>query len=157
MSRAPDPIRIDEADPRSTDARACLSAYYAELARRFPGGFDVALSRDPEAEEMIRPKGAFLVAREGGLPVACAGLKGRGDWGEVKRLWVAPRARGRGLAGRLMARIETAARELGMTHLRLDTNVALPEAAALYRKAGWHEIERFNDDPYAHLFFGKRL
>ena len=156
-TRPAEPARIDEADPASPDARRCLAAYYAELARRFPGGFDVTLSRDPEAQDMIPPRGVFLLARQGDRPVACAGLKGHGHWGEVKRLWVAPEARGAGLAGRLMARIETAARGLGMALLRLDTNAALPEAAALHRKAGWTAIDRFNDDPYAQLFFEKHL
>jgi len=148
---------IREADPAGAGARACLAAYYAELARRFPGGFDVTLSRDPEASAMRRPRGVFLLAEGPEGPVACVGLKGQGDWAEVKRLWVAPAARGAGLATRLMAGVETVARELGISLLRLDTNAALPEAAALYRKAGWTEIPRFNDDPYAQLFFEKRL
>ncbi|MCB2133910.1 MAG: GNAT family N-acetyltransferase, partial [Rhodobacteraceae bacterium] len=80
-----------------------------------------------------------------------------GRWGEVKRVWVSPSTRGMGLATRLMARIETAARDLGMTLLRLDTNSALPEAVAMYRKAGWTEIPRFNDDPYPDVFFEKGL
>ncbi|OYX40945.1 MAG: hypothetical protein B7Z02_17390 [Rhodobacterales bacterium 32-67-9] len=157
MTRAdPAPhITIDEADPRGTAARICLAAYYAELARRFPGGFDVALSRDPDATDMVRPKGAFFVASMNGRPVACVGLKGHGQWGEVKRLWVSPSARGQRLATCLMALIETAARDLGMTRLRLDTNSALPEAVALYRAAGWTEIPRFNDDPYPDVFFEK--
>ena len=152
-----DEITIDEADPRCASARTGLAAYYVELARRFPGGFDVTLSRDPDAADMLRPKGTFLIARRGPDTIACAGLKGHGSWGEVKRLWVDPSVRGHGLATRLMSRIETAARDMGMTALRLDTNSALPEAVAMYRKAGWTEIPRFNDDPYAQLFFEKRL
>jgi hypothetical protein len=56
-----------------------------------------------------------------------------------------------------MAAVEDAARDLGMTTLRLDTNSALPEAAQLYRGTGWREIPRFNDDPYPDLFFEKAL
>jgi hypothetical protein len=52
---------------------------------------------------------------------------------------------------------ESAARELSIKVLRLDTNSALPEARQLYRSSGWTEIERFNDDPYPDLFFEKRL
>lgn len=152
-----DQIAIAEADPRSGDARGALAACYAGLAQRFPGGFDVTLSRDPDAQDMIRPGGIFLIARSEHRPVACVGLKGRNNWGEVKRLWVAPEARGKGLATRLMEQIERTARDLGMILLRLDTNSALPEAAAMYRRSGWAEIKRFNDDPYAHLFFEKRL
>src|SRR5260363_18627 len=87
-----------------------------------------------------------------------SGLKGAGGpLAEIKRLWVAPAARGLGLARRLMDAAETAARQLSITTLRLDTNSALGEAMQLYRRTGWTEIERFNDDPYPDLFFEKRL
>jgi len=145
-------------DPRSTEARYCLGEYYGELARRFAQGFDVARSRDPDAQDMCRPRGAFLVAISDGLSVGCVGLKGTGgELAEIKRLWVAPSARGLGLARRLMDAAESAARTLGITVLRLDTNSALPEAGQLYRTSGWREIARFNDDPYPDLFFEKRL
>ena len=151
-------IAIVETDPRIPAARHCLTAYYGELARRFEGGFEVKLSRDPEATDMLRPRGAFFVAMSEGLPLGCVGLKGRGDgWAEIKRLWVSETARGLGLARRLMTAAEDAARELGIETMRLDTNSALPEAAALYRKSGWREIDRFNDDPYPDLFFEKTL
>ena len=66
-------IAIEEMDPRGDDARYCLGEYYAELARRFESGFDVSLSRNPEADDMIRPRGAFLVAMSDGLPIGCVG------------------------------------------------------------------------------------
>lgn len=148
-------IVLEEIHPRDEVARYCLGEYYAELGRRFAGGFDVSLSRDPDAEEMVRPRGVFLVAMLDGLPLGCVGLKG--GTGEVKRLWVAPAARGFGLSKRLMTAVEDAARELAIPCLRLDTNSALPEAVQLYRRTGWAEIPRFNDDPYPDTFFEKRL
>lgn len=150
-------IDIQETDPRTPDAVTCLTHYFAELSARFEQGFQVELSKDPEADTMIAPVGAFYVLRDADRLLGCGGLKGHGDWGEVKRVWIAPEARGRGLARRLMERIETAGRALGMTHLRLDTNSQLPEAVALYQRLGWHEIERFNDDPYPDQFFEKAL
>lgn len=150
-------IVIEEMDPRCETARYCLNEYYAELARRFEKGFDVSLSRDPDAKDMIRPRGAFLVAMSDGLPIGCVGLKGGRTYAEVKRLWVAPSARGLGLARRLMEATEAAARDLSIKVLRLDTNRALPEALQLYRATGWTEIERFNDDPYPDYFFEKVL
>ena len=151
-------ISIDLLDPRSEPARYCLGEYYAELSRQFARGYDVALSRDPDATDMIAPRGAFFVALSDGLPLGCVGLKGAGSpLAEIKRLWVAPAARGLGLARRLMDAAETAARQLLITTLRLDTNSALGEAMQLYRRTGWTEIERFNDDPYPDLFFEKRL
>ena len=151
-------IVIEEVAPGDDKARYCLAEYYAELARRFDKGFDVTLSRDPEAGDMIRPRGVFLVAVSDGIPIGCVGLKGHGgETGEIKRLWVSPAARGLGLARRLMTAAEEAARDLSIRILRLDTNSALPEAERLYRSSGWTEIERFNDDPYPDLFFEKRL
>lgn len=147
-----------ELDPRDALARDCLARYYEELARRFPAGFEVSRSRDPDANDMVAPRGAFFVATARDRGLGCVGLKGTGgEVAEIKRLWVAPTARGMGLARRLMTAAEARARELGVAVLRLDTNRALPEAAALYRRTGWTEIARFNDDPYAEVFFEKRL
>ena len=107
---------------------------------------------------MQRPNGVFLVAFRDEQPMACVGLKSSGgNVAEVKRLWIAPEARGQGLATRLMTEVEGVARDLGVELLRLDTNRALPEAVAMYRKLGWCEISRFNDDPYADYFFEKPL
>lgn len=153
-----DRITLETQDPRSPAALQCLRAYYAELAARLPHSFDVSLSCDPQAEAMMAPHGAFLVAMSDGLPLGCVGLKGTdAGYAEIKRLWVAPAARGLGLARRLMAAAEAAAQGLGIALLRLDTNSALPEAVALYHATGWTEIARFNDDPYPDVFFEKRL
>ena len=153
-----DRIAIEEADPRDDAARYCLGEYYSELGRRFETGFDVSRSRDPDAADMVRSRGAFLLAMSDGLPIGCVGLKGSGgELAEVKRLWICPTARGFGIAKRLMHAIETVARELSVKTLRLDTNSALPEALKLYRTSGWVEIDRFNEDPYPDHFFEKHL
>ncbi|MGY4289751.1 DNA-binding MarR family transcriptional regulator [Bradyrhizobium sp. LM2.7] len=153
-----DRIALNEMDPRSDAARYCLGEYYSELGRRFKQGFDVSLSRDPDAKDMRRPRGTFVVAISDTLPIGCVGLKGTDHgYAEIKRLWVAPAARGLRLGRRLMDAAENAARELGIELLRLDTNSALAEAGQLYRRSGWSEIPRFNDDPYPDLFFEKRL
>jgi GNAT superfamily N-acetyltransferase len=151
-------ISIAEVNPRGEEARYCLGEYYGELSRRFKGGFEVSLSRDPDAADMMSPRGAFFVAMSDGLPLGCIGLKGNaGELAEIKRLWVAPSARGLGLGRRLLEAAEQAARDLSVRILRLDTNSALPEASRLYHSTGWTEIERFNDDPYPDMFFEKRL
>ncbi len=154
----PPGIRIAEIDPEAADARYCLGEYYATLARRFETGFEVTKSLDPDAGALRPPFGAFLLALSGDAPLGCVALKGSGgEVGEIKRLWIAPAARGMGLATRLMEAAETRARTLGMTTLRLDTNRALTEAIALYRRLGWIEIPAFNAEPYAHHWFEKRL
>jgi DNA-binding MarR family transcriptional regulator/GNAT superfamily N-acetyltransferase len=151
-------VTLEEMDPRSEQARYCLGEYYGELGRRFKQGFDVSLSRDPDAKDMRRPRGTFIIAMSDTLPIGCVGLKGTDHgYAEIKRLWVAPAARGLRLGRRLMDMTEDAARMLGIKLLRLDTNSALAEAGQLYRRGGWSEIPRFNDDPYPDLFFEKRL
>jgi DNA-binding MarR family transcriptional regulator len=153
-----DGVVIEEIDPADEAARYCLGRYYNELDARFPDGFEVARSCDPDAEAMIRPRGAFFVAMSDGLPVGCVALKGEdGGHAEIKRLWVDRGARGLGLARRLMAAAEDAAKELAIDVLRLDTNSALPEAERFYRAAGWTQIERYNDNPYAEVFFEKSV
>jgi GNAT superfamily N-acetyltransferase len=151
-------MRIEERDPADPAALACLAQYYAELDARFPGGFKIELSADPDAVDLIRPRGTFLVAFDGAAPVACVALRGtHKGYAEVKRMWIAESARGTGLARRLIARIEEIARELGIALLRLDSNRALTEAITVYRHWGWREISRFNEDPYAEVFFEKAL
>jgi DNA-binding MarR family transcriptional regulator len=71
-----DRIALAEMDPRSDEARYCLREYYAELGRRFKQGFDVSLSREPDAKDMRAPRGSFIVAMSDTLPIGCVGLKG---------------------------------------------------------------------------------
>ncbi|MGB7656480.1 MAG: GNAT family N-acetyltransferase [Novosphingobium sp.] len=151
-------LRLEECDPVDPAAQTCLAAYYAELDARFAGGFRVELSRDPGAADLVRPRGTFIVAFDGDQPVGCIALKGTDKgYAEIKRMWIASSQRGSGLAMRLMESAEGAARDLGITVLRLDTNSALADAIAIYRHWGWREIPRFNDDPYAEVFFEKSI
>ncbi|MXQ09794.1 GNAT family N-acetyltransferase [Alphaproteobacteria bacterium GH1-50] len=151
-------IVFEEVDYASEIATKCLTAFAAELSARLGVEFDLKKSGDPELSQMKHPNGTFVVARLGDMPIGCVGVKGRGDTlAEIKRMWIAPAARGLGLAHRLMTTAEEAARALGIETLRLDTNSTLVEAVGLYRKMGWSRIERFNDDPYPDLFFEKCL
>jgi GNAT superfamily N-acetyltransferase len=141
---------IAAADPTSPAATACLAAYYAELDRRFPGGFTPP-DPDPSLALMVPPAGTFLIA---GRSLGCVALLPESPGiAEVKRLWVAEAARGRGLGGQLMAAVADAARALGYARLRLDTSAHLPGAVAMYRRAGWTEIARYNANPFAHHWF----
>jgi GNAT superfamily N-acetyltransferase len=151
-------IVFEEVDYASDLATYCLTAFAAELSKRLNLEFDLKKSGDPELSQMKHPHGTFMVARLGEMPVGCVGIKGNGgNLAEVKRMWIAPAARGLGLARRMMTSAEDAARGLGIRTLRLDTNSTLVEAVGLYRAMGWVEIERFNDDPYPDLFFEKTL
>jgi len=97
------------------------------------------------------------VAILNGEPVGCGALKCHTAYGEIKRMWVAPSARGLGLGTRILLRLEDLARERGLPLLRLETNKTLTEAQSLYRRNGFREVPAFNDDPYAHHWFEKAL
>jgi DNA-binding MarR family transcriptional regulator len=151
-------VTIAEESPRSTDGRWCREQYFAELAQRFDGGFDIATGDPSDSADLLPPSGSFVVARLEGEPVGCGGLKTLdAGTGEVKRVWTAASARGIGVAGRIMQWLEQRAREMGFSVVRLDTNRSLTEAQALYRKLGYREIDRYNDNPYASHFFEKLL
>jgi ribosomal protein S18 acetylase RimI-like enzyme len=100
----------------------------------------------------------FLVARLRGETIGCAGLRlPPGAPAEIKRMWVAPQARGLGLGRRFLAELEARAARHGCDVLRLDTNKALTAAISLYRSCGFQEVTAFNDEPYAHHWFEKQI
>lgn len=144
--------------PTSADARWCVDEYFREIAQRFEFGFDPAKSNPASDEDMTPPRGYFVLARLDGYPVGCAVLKRKDQTtAEIKRMWTASYARGRGVARKVLQAIEDIAREIGVTTLQLETNRALKEAQALYRKAGFQEVPAFNDEAYAHHWFEKHL
>jgi DNA-binding MarR family transcriptional regulator/N-acetylglutamate synthase-like GNAT family acetyltransferase len=147
-------LAIEPEDPDSADSRWCLSHYYTELGERFEEDFDVARMSPLDSSSVE----AFLVARLGGQPAGCGVLKALGPrTGEITRMWVDRPHRGLGIAGRLLEALEQRAAEHGFEAVRLDTNRALAEAKAMYRAAGYVEIGRYNDNPYANHWFEKRL
>jgi len=150
-------VTIEPADPASADARFCIEAYLRELEQRFESGFDPTRSVSANPEELIPPAGLFLLARLDGRPVGCGGLKVTGRrLGEIKRMWVAPDARGLGIAQRMLDELEKQAVRMKLDALQLDTNRTLKEARALYLRNGYREIPRYNDNPYADHWFEKR-
>jgi DNA-binding MarR family transcriptional regulator/GNAT superfamily N-acetyltransferase len=151
-------VQVAVVDPRHPDARHCVRSYFAELADRFDGGFDPARTIPAADEELTLPAGLLLVARLHDEPVGCGALKLNGDGSaDVKRMWVSPTVRGLGLGRRLLAEIEARAAEHDVDTLRLETNGTLTEAIQLYRATGYREVAPFNDEPYAHHWFKKRL
>jgi GNAT superfamily N-acetyltransferase len=149
-------IVIEPEPEDSRDAQQCIAAYYAELDRRFDGGFDPG--DGGYAGKPADASGVFLIARLHGRAIGCGALKLLdASTAEIKRMWVAPDARGLGVARRLLDALESQARQAGMSRVVLDTNRSLGEAQALYRKAGYRDIERYNDNSYADFFFEKKL
>ena len=151
-------VEISVRDPADPAARACVRAYGDELGSRFDTGFDPARSLPAADQEMIPPAGVFLVATLHSEAVGCGGLKFHdGAPAEVKRMWVAPAARGLGLGRRLLAELESHAAAHGVSVLRLETNGTLAEAISLYRSSGYQEVAPFSGEPYAHHWFEKTL
>jgi GNAT superfamily N-acetyltransferase/DNA-binding MarR family transcriptional regulator len=151
-------VRFPVENPASADAQWCFEQYFAELAARFEAGFDPALSISADAHELTPPAGALFIARLRGKPVGCGALKLHGGApAELKRMWIAPDARSLGLGRRLLEALERYARDAGAPAVRLETNRALTEAIALYRRAGYVEVAPFNAEPYAHHWFEKQI
>ncbi|HET7466221.1 MAG TPA: bifunctional helix-turn-helix transcriptional regulator/GNAT family N-acetyltransferase [Candidatus Dormibacteraeota bacterium] len=151
-------VTIDVESPSTPDARSCIQQYFLELNERFDVGFDPARSISATERELVPPAGLLVVARLGGRPIGCGALKFHGRKPtELKRMWVARDARGLGLGRRLLADLERRAFDAGARTVRLETNRNLKEAIQLYRDSGYREVKPFNDEPYAHHWFEKRL
>jgi GNAT superfamily N-acetyltransferase len=140
---------VSELEIRVTGYRApvavtLVTAALADLAERYdhPGGDDTPV----HPAEFDPPGGAFLVAWLDGRPVGCGGwrsLPGGDEIAEIKRMYVAPEARGRGVAMALLRALEDSARLAGRKRTALETGHRQPEAIALYTKAGYARIEDF--------------
>jgi DNA-binding MarR family transcriptional regulator/GNAT superfamily N-acetyltransferase len=151
-------VEIAVTDPRLPAARHCLTTYFEEIAARFENGFDPALGVSASDAELTMPAGMLLVATLHGDPVGCGALKfGSDGTAHIKRMWVDQNVRGLGLGRRLLADLEAQAASQGARVVRLDTNKALTEAIAMYRAAGYYEVDAFNEEAYAHHWFEKLL
>jgi GNAT superfamily N-acetyltransferase len=108
--------------------------------------------------ELGPPGGTFVVGFEADAPVCCGGVKRLSDDAcEIKKMFVAPGARGRGVARDLLVELERRASELGFSVVRLDTGPRQPRAQRMYERAGYAAIENFNANPVATFFGEKRL
>jgi GNAT superfamily N-acetyltransferase len=154
----PAAVELVVVDPEHPDAAWCIDRYTEELNRRSARTFDASIGATALPEELRPPAGAFFVAYLDGEPVGCGAVKHRPDApAEIKRMWLAPEARGLGLGRRLLETLERHAREAGASVARIETNRDLAEAVALYATAGWREVAPFNDEPYADLWLEKEL
>lgn len=151
-------VRFEEIDITHESARKAIDSYFVELDERFPTGFDGDAYQDEDAATMSPPNGCFLVVRSDTRVLGCGGvLNLEPGIGEIKRMWIEPSMRGLGLGRRLLESLEGRVAEMGNRTVRLDTNSTLAEALALYNSAGYLEIDRYNDNPYARHWFEKPL
>ena len=151
-------VEVAAIDSSHLHAQYCLREYFRELDRRFDTGFDPALSIPADEEQLRPPAGLILVAMLRGDPIGCGALRFHGaEPAELKRMWVAESARGLGIGRRLLSELEARAVQNGAPAVRLETNGTLAEAISLYRSAGYFEVAAFNEEPYAHHWFEKRI
>ncbi|MFD4420498.1 GNAT family N-acetyltransferase [Agromyces sp. NPDC058484] len=157
-------MRFREVDVTSTEAVGVLDAYFAERAAGFPAAQGEYRPTYPTAAAFAPPAGVFLVVLDDDLVIGCGGVRRiepnpdtRESRYEVKHLWLAPAARGRGAGRRLLEELERRAVEFGAEELVLDTNASLEAAGGLYRSSGFTEIEPYNANPNATHWYGKRV
>jgi putative acetyltransferase len=149
-------MQIDIEDPSQPEIIALLRDGEAHSASLYPPESNHHLSLGALLASNVR----FLVARDAGGPAIGTGaLALHGDWAELKRMWVVPEARGRGVSKAILAALEAKARSEGVRILRLETGVESHAALALYQRAGFKRREPFGDyraDPLS-VFMQKDL
>jgi GNAT superfamily N-acetyltransferase len=124
----------------SPDARALVSALDAHLSERYTAAQRFGPNLRPD--QIDAGRGLFLVARVDGRAVGCGAVRLLGNSeAEVKRMWVDPAVRGQGIGRTLLARLESAACELGATRLVLETGIYQEEAIGLYQRSGFEPVE----------------
>ena len=148
-------ISVEKADPRDPAASALLKKSHALMESLFPAEDNFYLGIDALAEPHI----SFFVATKGGKTLGTVALADKGEYGEVKSMFVDEAARGLGVGAALLDRVEAAARAKGLPALMLETGNLLHAAHRLYARAGFTERGRFGDYPEANssLFMEKRL
>jgi DNA-binding MarR family transcriptional regulator/GNAT superfamily N-acetyltransferase len=151
-------VEITAVDPEHPDARYCQAEYVAELNRRSERGFDPSVGATALPHELRSPAGQFFVAYLHGEAIGCGAVKHHaGAPTEIKRMWIAPAARGLGLGRRLLEHLEACALASGARVARIETSAVSTEALALYRSTGWVEVAPFNDEPFADHWLEKAL
>jgi GNAT superfamily N-acetyltransferase len=147
---------ISEERADSAAVRWCFGQYAAELGRLFGYVVDEALPLG--SDDLTPPRGLVLVARRDGVAVGCGAVKLQHPRiAEIKRMWVAPHVRGRGIGRQLLAALEARALAAGKSVARLDSNERLQAALAMYYAHGYAEVAPFNAEPFATHWLEKEL
>jgi len=149
-------LRFAACDPDTSPASDLLAEMWAELNEVYDSPSRLDLPR-LSADDLRSPTGVYLVGREGESVVAGGGVRRLADGvAEIKRMFVRPPARSRGVAGALLVALEDAAVALGYGAVRLDTGPRQVHALSLYRSAGYVDVEPYNDNPFA-CFWGEKV
>jgi len=152
----PMPVTIASEPPDSPDARMLIAELDAYLIPLYP----IESHHGYPVEKLLAEGVDFFVARVDGAPAGCGAVKiFAAGCGEIKRMYVRPAFRGRGLGRRMMDRLEAHAAGRGAGILRLETGVRQTEAIGLYEKMEYRRIGPFGEyrpDPLSY-FYEKRL
>jgi GNAT superfamily N-acetyltransferase len=137
-------IRIVREEIAGAIASGLIRALNRELSETYPEEGATHFRLDPD--EVAEERGAFLVAYAEGETIGCGAIR-RIDPGtaEIKRMYVAPEARGRGVGRMVLEALEAEARRLGVKRIVLETGVRQLEALALYAQAGFTRIPAFGE------------
>jgi putative acetyltransferase len=148
-------LTIAPDDPADPAASALLTASHALMERLFPAESNHFLSIDELKAGNIH----FYTARQGATVLGCGALAVQDGYGELKSMFTAPEARGKGVAARILDRLEEKARALGLPVIRLETGDLLHEALRLYARHGFVQrgpFGSYREDP-ASIFMEKTL
>ena len=148
-------LRIEPASAASEDARRLIAALDTYLDSLYPPEENYLL----DIEALCQPEVSFMLAHMGDEAVGCGAIVARDGYAEVKRMFVDPAVRGRGIARHIVIALESAARARGLTHLRLETGTLMPEAQQLYTRCGFGVCRPFGEyeDNGASVFMEKRV
>jgi len=141
-------MQIAFEQPDQPDVHALIGELDAYLYALYPADSVYAL----DIAALLHPEVRFAVARDGaGAALGCGAVVITPEYGEIKRVYIRPQARGQGLARRLMETLEAAAIQNGCRTLVLETGPTQPEALALYERMGFRYCGPFGDYPEAPL------
>jgi GNAT superfamily N-acetyltransferase len=150
-------FRFARCDPEEPPASDLLAAMRSELNDTYET-FSRLDNPPLVAEELRPPGGSYLVAYEGEDAVGGGGLRRLAEGvAEIKRMYVRPEARSRGVARALLVALEDDALTLGYGVVRLDTGPKQVHALELYRSVGYVEVPPYNENPFACFWGEKRL
>jgi GNAT superfamily N-acetyltransferase len=150
-------VTIEREPSDSAASRELQDEFFEYVRDRYPG-WEPGMIPSADPAEVAPPNGSWVVAYADGSAVGCGGVKRlEGAVGEVKRVWLRPAARGRGIGRALMEALESDGRSLGLERLRLDTGDRQPEALGLFRALGYREIDDYNGNPFASHWMEKEL
>ncbi|HEV8606835.1 MAG TPA: GNAT family N-acetyltransferase [Tepidisphaeraceae bacterium] len=135
---------VGRCDILSTTARTLIERLNAELSATYPeqGACHFRL----DADEVAEGRGAFLVASRSQKPIGCGAVRRiDAQTGELKRMFVSPEERGRGVGNAILTALEAEARRLGLSRLVLETGIRQHQAIILYKRAGFFPIDPFGE------------